>query len=215
MGLKNFEGKVYFDCLQLEKGSVANDYNLLTNSGFEKYTDNLPDSWSATENIASSEGVSSEKYEGSRSMSIKGEPGKNKFISQYVTVNGDPNDTYILSGWAKADAVEKSSNHPEARFQITIQVVYDDGNGGTYTEYKTPAKFNAAIHDWQFTAQTFTLRSEEHPTYQPTKIRVVPVYYHQVNTCYFDNLQLIKDGAQPDASIWSKLRSAFPTSSEG
>lgn len=196
LSLKDATGVAYFDCVQLEEGDVANDYNLLTNAGFENYTDNLPDSWSATSNITSSEGISTVKHEGSRSMSIKGEAGKNKFVSQYVTVKGNPDDTYILSGWAKADAVEKSDNHEEARFQMTIQIVYNDGEGGTYTEYKTPAKFNAAIHDWQFTAQTFTLKSEDHPEYQPTKIRVVPVYYHQVNTCYFDNIQLIKDVAQ-------------------
>ena len=47
-GQEQGAGKVYFDCVQLETGAVANAYNLLEDGSFERTEGTLPYQWSAT-----------------------------------------------------------------------------------------------------------------------------------------------------------------------
>ena len=202
LGFKDATGTAYFDCIQLEAASVANDYNLVQNPSFEKSTSGMPNKWStSTVSYQASggtvnEGVSQKhNVGGNNSFVIEGEPSVSKNIYQDIAVYGNANDTYIVSGWARANAVSERL-HEDSRFEINIRVFYTDSNGNTYSEYKTPAKFNADVSGWQYTAQAFTLKSSQNATYQPTKVRVILSYASQVNYGYFDNIQLIKDVAQ-------------------
>lgn len=202
LGFKDATGTAYFDCIQLEAASVANDYNLVQNPSFEKSTSGIPNKWSTstvsyqTSGNTVNEGVSP-KYNvgGSNSFVIEGKALTSKNIYQDIAVYGNPNDTYIVSGWARANAVSERL-HEDSRFEINIRVFYTDSSGNTYSEYKTPAKFNADVSGWQYTAQVFTLKNSQNATYQPTKVRVILSYASQVNYGYFDNIQLIKDVAQ-------------------
>ncbi len=204
MGVMNSVGKAYFDCVQLEEGTVANDHNLLENSGFENATNGLPDKWTVYNVTYQSSGTTVQqgvttgyKKEGSKGFIFTGEGQKKKYIFQSIAVSPKPNDTYILSGWAIAYAAKKVSQHPNAKFDINIRVHYDNGNGGTYSEYKDPLEFNPDVNgQWQYAAKAFTLKSKTYPNYKPKSVDIVVIYNYQINYACFDNLQLIKDVAQ-------------------
>ncbi len=195
MGLRNVTGIAYFDCIQVEQSETANDCNLLENAGFETVSSNMPSKWTAT-NVAytaSTEGSSTaQKLDGSYSMQISGDSSLNKNMKQVVAVYGEPDDTYIVSGWAKANAVPQT-NHETAYFELGVLVRYEASDGTTYTENKTSAKFNTSISDWQYTAQAFTLKSDTNSSDTPRHITIYTKYNYQANCVYFDNIQLIKD----------------------
>ena len=203
-GVMNSIGKVYFDCLQLEEGTVVNDYNLLENSSFENATNGLPNKWSTknvvytTTGTTVTEGVTpTYKKEGSYGLIFQGEGTQDQYVLQTVQVGGSVNDTYILSGWAIANAAKKVSHHSDAMFHICIRVNYDKGNGEEYFEYKDPLAFNPDVtSQWQYAAKAFTLKSKTHPTYKPVSVNIYIVYHRQINRACFDNVQLIKDVAQ-------------------
>lgn len=209
--LRSFVGTAYFDCIQFEYGTTENSYNLLENSSFEKYnSDDMPTGWT-TFGMTSADKIVSESINGSRGFKIKGEPGVSKGLAQYPVVSGKPEDTYIVSGWAMANAVnstyhytidDKKTEDKEddkridtALFEIEIKVYYDDGTEEGYAEEKPSAKFNTTIDGWQYTVQAFSLKSTKYPDYEPTQIRIMPRYNHQDNVAYFDYIQLIKDAA--------------------
>ena len=111
MCLRNANGYVYFDGTQVEEGTTPNAVNLLLNSSFEAESDGLPVGWakrgSADYEKNSSNtvltGVTSAAHkDGAKSLIISGTADTYKGFSQTIPVQGNPNDTYILSGWAAA-----------------------------------------------------------------------------------------------------------------
>lgn len=108
--LRNATGNAYFDNAQLELGSTPNSVNLLDNSSFEKIkSDNTPSYWAKTGTTSSDIPVTSAYKEGSRALKINGHVNTAKTYYQTIDVQSNPADTYIVSGWAKANAV--SSNY--------------------------------------------------------------------------------------------------------
>lgn len=188
-------GTAYFDGIQVEKYNVANDYNMLENSGLENYSSSgLPTSWKDgfTTINNTTDSVSTTHQQGEKSYCIKGESDTVKSIYQEVPVSGTENDTYIVSGWAKANAVPKNEGDTR-KFKISVRVYYTDG----YDLYKTPAEFNYSISDWQYTSTAFTLSDDDETTNRiPTAVRIYLSYQNQANKVYFDNICLEKDNAQ-------------------
>ena len=125
LALRKSTGTAYFDGIQLEEYSIANNCNLLENTGFENYSSNgMPTGWydeySELDNSVDCKNTD-QHYQGSASFRIKGEPGKEKGIYQSVNVSGSEKDTYIVSGWARANAVAKDDNDTR-KFKISIQI---------------------------------------------------------------------------------------------
>ena len=166
---------------------------MLENSGFEKYSSNgLPTSWYdgySTLNNAidcGSEAHQQWKY----SFRIKGEAGKVKSICQNVNIAGTEDDTYIVSGWAYANAVPKNKNDTR-KFKISVKITYSDNS----TKYKTPAPFNYSISGWQYTSAAFNLSDGTNKVKTPKTITIYLSYQNQENYAYFDNICLVKDNA--------------------
>ncbi len=198
LGLRNVTGTAYFDCMQLEKGDTANPCNLVENSGFETVSSNMPSKWTANSvsHISGEQGASTaNKYDGSYSMRLKGEGNVSKNMKQVIAAYGNKNDTYIVSGWAKADAVSQT-NHKTAYFEIGVLVSYTATDGSEFNETKTSAKFNTAVSGWQYTVQPFSLASTTKPSATPRNIAIYCKYNFQANYVFFDNIQVIKDVAQ-------------------
>ena len=198
LGMRNVTGTAYFDCMQLEKGDTANPCNLVENSGFETVSSNMPSKWTANSvsHISGEQGASTaNKYDGSYSMRLKGEGNVSKNMKQVIAAYGNKNDTYIVSGWAKADAVSQE-NHKTAYFEIGVLVSYTATDGSEFNETKTSAKFNTAVSGWQYTVQPFSLASTTKPSATPRNIAIYCKYNFQANYVFFDNIQVIKDVAQ-------------------
>ena len=193
LALKQSTGTVYFDGIQLESYTVANNYNMLENSGFEKYSSNgLPTSWyDGYSTLNNAIDCKSEAHQqGKYSFRIKGEAGKVKSICQDVNITGKEEDTYIVSGWAYANAVPKNEDDTR-KFKISVKITYSDKS----TKYKTPAPFNYSISGWQYTSVAFNLSDGTNKVKTPKTITIYLSYQNQENYAYFDNICLVKDNA--------------------
>lgn len=219
---RNCTGKVYYDCIQLENALRANSYNLLENSSFEKYTDSdTITSWSGVSAMYddSDDGIVNEYRHGTNSVKMVGSPDVSKGISQTINVQGNPNDTYVLGGWAKGYPVNSTYHYTvddkdtddedddeyneNALFEIAVRVKYTktDGNGNTSDvyQYKDSAKFNTTVTGWQYATTPIVLKytdGESGCTYTPTKLMVMPRFNKQENYVIFDHLMLVKEPAQ-------------------
>ncbi|MBE6747808.1 MAG: DNRLRE domain-containing protein [Ruminococcaceae bacterium] len=224
--LRDMTGAVYFDCIQLEKSDTANSYNMLENSSFEKHSSGSPSLWSkagdfvVTTNSSGSvtEGVNApaNPKDGANCLRIDGDALKSKGVSQSIPVASNENDTYIVSGWANANAVndtfhQNSAGKAKTKFEILPRVYYTcTDSSGTETQVyqdKDPAIFNTTISGWQYSAVSFSLKytnPESGKTYTPKSILIVPRYCYQENFAYFDHLQLIKDEGQTHTYTYDK-----------
>ena len=137
----------------------------------------------------------------SYALQVSGNPNAENYASQTVIINQPSAQTYVLSGWGKANAVPdnvtasnlKNVEYGTARdknkqFGLRAILTYSDGA----TEYHyTP--FSADISTWQFTSMTIVPRRSD-KTVQ--KIQVVCAYERNANVAYFDDLSLVKEPAQ-------------------
>ena len=191
LGIRGAVGTAYFDAVQLEKYAVPNPYNMLENSSLDNYAANgYPIGWTGTDLTISStgDGKDKQKQNGSYAFRVVGAADKNKEIIQSVNITGTEDDTYIVSGWAKANAVPENDDKTR-RFKISVKVTYSDGS----INWRQAAEFNRSISDWQFASSAFNLDDGTSAKKTPVKITVYVRYHQQANTCFFDNIQLIKD----------------------
>ena len=179
-------GTAYFDCIQLEEGEAANGYNLFKHSGFE-----ISSSGWYVDNSETTDVISSASHNtGAKSFLINGATDKAKALRQTVGLSANENDTYIVSGFAKAVAAPTSSENNDRLFAISVKIVYTDNTSIT----KYPAYFNYAVTDWQHASGVFTLSDNDSSTQKtPKNVTVYYNYRNQINTCYFDDLCLIKE----------------------
>ena len=184
--LNNATGTAYFDCVQLEKGSVADSYNLLENPSFENGTT----SWTGV-SLESSDVVTDEHYYygGSHSYKLTGNATSDKYFRQTVKVKGTEKDTYILSAYALANSVPGTNAQSNERFDISIKISYNDGT----SIYKRPVLFNPDVTSWQYSSGVFTLSDGTSAVKTPVSITVYCNYRRQINKCYFDSISLIKE----------------------
>ncbi len=95
-----------------------------------------------------------------------------------------------MSGYAKADSVPFSKSDDTNFFEINVKINYSDNS---YV-YKRPTFFNYAVSDWQHSTGVFTLSDNNEDTNKtPVSISVFCRYHKQINTCYFDDISLIKE----------------------
>ena len=189
IGLVNASGTAYFDCVQLESGEVANNYNLLQNGSFEQINNNFPQYWTGCE-TTSADGMSSSIFKDEKhSLKINGFATENKYVSQIIPVTGSEGDIFSVSGWAKGSSVGLTDG---TVFNITTRVAYSDGS-----EKWEGHNFNAYVEDWQFLSvllSTDDKNSSTNKTY--TSIGVYFCYYQNENEVYIDHFQVTKDSGQ-------------------
>ncbi len=214
--LRNTKGSVCFNGIRLEKGATANDYNMLENSHFtDLNTGCEPKSWAGTSKFEFSTGstvtngvktTTGTTGSNTKAVIITGSPNVEKGVTQTVAVEGNPDDTYILSGWAKGYPVNStfhttgSGNNVKeiATFEIAVKVNYSASDGSSPSQFKTPASFNTTITDWQCASVPIPLKytgGKDGVTYTPTSIKIIPRYHNQENFVYFDKIMLVKDVA--------------------
>jgi RHS repeat-associated protein len=192
--VKNTNGNVYFDGLQLEEGDTANPYNFLEDAGFENA--NSLGAYTGS-NLSSADTIvklSEQDYSfGKNAFVISGDKSITKSITQEVPISGKKTDTYIISGWAKAFSVPASirdgSRDVDRKFKISVKVTYNDG----YSLWKDAANYNQGIAGWQFGAVKIDLDDETTVNRTPVKLTIVPRYDYQANKVYFDNLSVTKE----------------------
>ena len=171
-------GTSYIDCAQVEKAPTASRYNLVENGDF-RTTSNWSSSSGRTTLTSAAPQLSNNVYQ------MTGSPTSTNRISQTVQVSGSAGDTFVLAGWAKGDSapITEGSNR---EFGIIATLLNASGSAvGTAT-----ARFNPDTNSsvsWQYAAVPVVA------TGAYTSVKIEIAYDYNVNTIYFDGIQLYKE----------------------
>jgi RHS repeat-associated protein len=180
----------YFDNIQINNGFVESRYNQVTNNGFEYGTTGWTSSGAmfVTNNET---GIYKDLF-GHYSLKIDGDGSSNKYSYQDFTDNVVGGETYLIGGWAKADAVPNKAYvlssgelvSDDRFFGLRILVEGGDGTHAVNLDYYVP--FDSTIEDWQYLMVSINL---------PIYVSNVDVYviYQGEGTAYFDNIQFYRD----------------------
>ncbi len=184
--IANETGKAYFDCLQLEDGSVSNRYNLIENGDFRNASLSF---WNKSGDCDSNDGLayvdpssdpnySSANIDGN-CFKINGVPNKSKNLYQTINISGAANETFVISGWAKADSVPFNSDR---YFALDVGV---EGLDNSTQWIVVP--FNQDSSSWQYVSSVVkTDRAYK-------SITVYGLYYNNANAACFDGFRLYKE----------------------
>lgn len=181
LALDEASGSVWYDCAQLEIGPAPTSYNLVENSSFEVDTDSdgRPDLWSVNNLSSSDKIVTEDKLFDSRSFRIYGSQTVNKNVCQKILVSGSKGDTFVVSGWAKADAMPRTET--TRRFALSLGF-FTAGSSAWELIY-----FNEDYSGWQYLSGVIQAPNDYDYIY------VYGVYYQNANKVYFDGFQVNKE----------------------
>lgn len=183
LGMNGVTGSVYVDDVQFERNDVASPYNLVQNGSFIRGN-------SYWENPNNGTYASVTQYDGTTgyAMKITGGPEKGgASAAQTINVNLPGTETYVLSGWAKADSVPLS-NPNRRSFQITAMFTYSDG---TEDYAQNPFSY-LAWGQWQYICVPVVPKADK----TVTSVTVTCSYKGNANVAYFDDISLIRESAQ-------------------
>ena len=116
---------------------------------------------------------------------VSGNHKGTKSVSQTVTVNASADQTYTLSGWAKALSVPKLETGNNRKYELRALITYTDGTTETQT-----VEFNVDSSQWQYACGGIA------PKQSGKTVRSITVscaFDYQPNTAYFDKVRLVKD----------------------
>ena len=153
--------------------------------------------WSMGQGASVVSGVSRDGSGGS--IRIKGSwQNKDGNAYQSITVNAPASDTYMLSGWARADAITDTETKASSKeldqfkqFGLRVRIDYSDG---THEWHYVP--FCPDLSTWQFASMALVPRKSGQSGLKVTTIKVLLAYEKNANTAYFDNISLIRETAQ-------------------
>ncbi len=178
-GLTEANATVYFDCLQLEEGGVANDYNLLENSGFDKGL-----SYWSTSGFSEGDGVVKGK------LCINGDISTKKSVSQTVKINMK-NPVFCVNAKAEAQSLSFTERNGEAAtLNVALDFLYEDSN-----HYTKIIKFNPEISSKQLISACAYPSNSTSKDKTVKSVTVSINYDYNENAALFDNIQLSLDDA--------------------
>ncbi len=180
-------GTVWVDCLQLEAQSDgASTYNLLEDGSFEQLS-SFPTAASFGWFRSASASLSASTYFGQQAGRLAG-GGYNRLL-QNVTLSDPAGTTYLLSGWAKAnaypDSVSAKTDDTDPYFGLIARIYYTDATSEVFF-----FPYNPVFGDWQFCQGILVAQKAV------SKILVVCAYDYNGNEAAFDNISLRREPAQ-------------------
>ena len=184
------EGIFYADDVQLEVGEAPSSLNLVTNGSMS-----VSGGW-AWLNGCSYASITDRAGNSTRTMMVEGDPedGNTKFY-QDIPINRPGKETYVLSGWVKANAapdnVQTASDEAmDANKQCGLRAVVYYSDDSSEFHY---VPFNANLSGWQYTSMAIVPKK---PDLTVTTIRITGTYEKNVNIAYFDDIALVQEVAQ-------------------
>lgn len=175
IGLMGCKGTIYYDDIQLEEGTVANQCNMIENSVFD-YSGNNEKSWikyntnSMWDSVATSGNTNL--------FRLYGDTSQRKGIYQNVVTSGKAGDVFSVSGWVYAGGTRAKGNTCNT---IAINVIAHDN-----TEQWLSIGINTS-DQWQFVQQEFVAKHDY------KLIQIYFCFYENVNEAYITNVALYKD----------------------
>lgn len=189
---------VYWDNIQLEKGKVANYYNLIDNNNFSfslagwiydnnntNYNESTPNDTITFKSIGNRADEIITYEDGSKALKVICDPDESRFISRYINIKGSKGDILQFSFWYKNSGLAPQFRRPETR-QNAIQFIfwpayeYDAGDNFYYT------KLNSNCNEWQYFSATIQA------PYDYNKFRMAIMSDCSANEIYVTNFNLFK-----------------------
>jgi len=170
LAIENASGTAYFDAVQLEEGSVANTYNLLENSSFDK-SGGSPTGWEMVNCDGSDVPVVISGED--KGMKLTGDHAARKYVRQTVRVDAKAGDTLVFGAWVQAIA---SAQHSNRRFDVTLEYL---NSSGVYVA--TNALFSKDVTQFQFQTGSVTLDTDS------AIVRIYLTYCEEINEAVFNN----------------------------
>ena len=176
-------GTFYLDDFQLEKADGPAAHNLLRNGQMESATGWTGGTFQSTGGLSGG------------TLRLDGAAYLNSKLSQTVNINLPGSQTYVLSGWAKANAVKDtvtlaSDETTDTCKQFGLRAVLTYSDGSTESHY---APFCADVTGWQYGSLTIVPKAA---TKTVSTVTVECAYEKNVNTAFFDDLSLVREAAQ-------------------
>ena len=175
-------GNIIIDDVQLEEGEVANYYNLVNNSGFERGLD----TWNVTNTNVGNANVSVVDIDSQKAIKMHSDPVDTVQLIKNFNVSGKAGDTFNLSFWYKNFGIEPSGyiglyNGIFATIFFSYGEDYEEGAGIPVEILKVGSE------EWQFLSSNFTAEAD----YNNISIRIMSP--NNANDCYLTNFSLFKD----------------------
>lgn len=172
-GVKESSGTAYFDCLQLEEGEFASDYNMVENSSFDDGFSN----WMR-------HGLGSADVIQNGRLKMVGDPNVHKAASQDIDINKD-NAVLAIRATSQGATVP---NLPDSReYYLGYELTFED-------DYRiwVKTRFNPDVDDMQCVYAS-VVANEYHYGVKLKSIRIEVDLQNNCNTVYFDNIQACID----------------------
>lgn len=193
-----FSSNVYLDNVQLEKGKVANYYNLIDNnnfafnlSGWIYDNNNDSNSESAPNDTITFKSIGNRTDEivtyedGSKALKVICDPDEVRFINRYIDVKGSEGDIVQFSFWYKNSGLSKTFIYPEGRHN-TVQFILWPANEEDAGDMFYYADLNSNSDEWQYYSATIKA------PYEFNKFRMSIMSNHSANELYVTNFNLFK-----------------------
>ncbi len=182
------------DALQLEvdTGYTPSSYNMLENAGFENGFSN----WTVSETTDNISINNSSKFDTS-GVTIIGNFAKDYKISQKAIINCIPSNSYIISGWAKGNAVSTEKGDKAFDLIATVNYDYQTAEGVLLSDSLTTyIPFTWETREWQYVSGVVEMpENTEEQTITNIKNIEVGIRYKNCNSVQFDNISLVQDSA--------------------
>ncbi|MBQ6559120.1 MAG: carbohydrate binding domain-containing protein, partial [Clostridia bacterium] len=127
-GIDQAIGTAYFDNVQVEEGSVANNYNLLDNGYFRDAAGTAtPFAWTG----AGLNSTNDKVYKDGTGWyyKITGERLKYKSLQQTVTISGNSGDKFTFGAWVRANAMNIPDPNGQDYRALAVRITFVNTNG--------------------------------------------------------------------------------------
>ena len=179
-GMENCTGTLYYSSLQLEENALASSYNLLENNTLEEVQSSAPAEWTRVNCASADQSVTLTGRTG-KGFQVTGEYDKEKRLEQTLQIAGNQNDTFVLSGWGKADGV--ANNEADGK-NFALAITFVNAQGGSETQ---TVSFESYSRDWQYASESFAA------PFDFTSMKVSLCYDKNFGTAYFDDISLFRE----------------------
>ncbi|MBC1943763.1 DNRLRE domain-containing protein [Listeria booriae] len=180
------KGTVWYDNVQLEKGSTASSYNPLVNNSVENSTELTADGWVRAGNtsLTAMRITDTEAFSGDSSVQHerKATTEENAFLRQTVTLNQTTAKAVTITGMSKSENAKASGTSKLSDdYALWADVRYTDGTN----EY-VRARFPLGTNDWNRSAVVVK------PTKPIQTIRVSTMFQNSATgKAWFDDIRIL------------------------
>ena len=180
---ENTQGLTRLDDFQLEEADACSSYNMVEDGSMEHDW-----TWNAESGVKKLDQTN--VHDGSYATKLTGSPSGTPLFWQEIPVYQSSDNTYVLSGWAKANSVPdvSSTSNTTRFFGFYADVNYTDGTKDVYL-----FSFNPDITDWQYLSGIIVPKSQNKII---KNIYVHGLYNKNANAAWFDGIALKKEPAQ-------------------